>query len=399
MSNPDKNPFAHTSDPDLETGLETSIETEPGDEETTSSQAKKGKGKSNKNLIIGAVILAFSAFAIYQVGMNFFGQPQKNTARSGLQSTEKPVLPKKSVVPDAVVVPGAATTPGVAANSSSLAVVIPDAPTSSTVQPSTSDGVSVSIGGGANSTSSTPTVNAASTVSPAVVDAIKKSVADAQDVKKQPTLTTDNNVMVKPAATPVQPSNDSKYAKAEDLEKLAGRVGSLETEMAGLKQLDGRMRKLEDRPASGVVIKKVYVPAKVSVPVSTPSAKAQTAEKQEAADVVKSETRPGFWVDEAKGTTVQGSDVMSRAKAHVNALFESGKTARAEVQKPSEPVVVQASSKAYQLVAIVQGRAWVKLSDGSMLTVQEGEALPNGVKIVKIDPRKDEVHTSAGVLK
>jgi hypothetical protein len=99
------------------------------------------------------------------------------------------------------------------------------------------------------------------------------------------------------------------------------------------------------------------------------------------------------------------ADTLSRAKQQVSG---QGKTAlqseRLSLEGGDEKVEVNSGNRRapalpYQLIAIMQDRAWVQSKDGTTHTVQEGEFLPNGEKILKIDSKRDEVRTSGGILK
>jgi hypothetical protein len=76
------------------------------------------------------------------------------------------------------------------------------------------------------------------------------------------------------------------------------------------------------------------------------------------------------------------------------------------VQVPTAYVAVEAakvapaqSTRGYALSAVIPGRIWVKGGDGSSQTFEAGEVLPDGAKILKIDPDRGDVTTSKGVLK
>lgn len=369
MSNPDSNQFSNTTDPDLETSMATEIDTELGDD-VQRTGANKKKKNTKALALIGIIVLALVGYTAWQVASSYM-TPKPTNARSGLKAPVKPVdagLAKSSAQIETSPNGSLAVVTGTTQSSPDVAVAV--AP---------GDGVSVSIGGGTQ-----PVVAAPDMQKPAIAP-LAVSNGSGAGTSPLAQAKTVAPVAVTPVAVQTSlPTDSAKYAKAEDVEKLTGRVVALEGEMSGLKLLDGRIRKMEERPASGVAIKKIYV--------KQPAPKYEK-EAQPQKESMKTDARPGFWMEESRPQGRVDGDVMGKARAQVASLFESSP---AEAPRAA---METASTKAYQLVAIVQGRAWVKLSDGSMLTVQDGDLLPNGLKIVKINAGKDEVLTSAGTLR
>lgn len=394
--NADKNNFDQTVDSDLVTETETM---------STVDEVSEGKSpeKSKKKAVviaIGSLFAVSAAFAIYQIVGGMMGDAPKN-------STMKPTVSKPAPQPPKVFENSAAVVPVLPAqNGSNLSVVIPE-------PSSPNDPVSVTIG----STSATPptpgnvvspntSTNTVVSTTPAIVEQKKvveiasSPVVDNKKVVK--TEVVDTKIMssnVSPQ-TPVQ--DVGKFVKVEDFEKLTKKVNDIETEVNGLKLLESRIKGIENnKGASSVVVKRVYAKS------STESAKKNIdAKGNKATDDKKSEARPGFWLEDkhipltdvsnSKAPHRFDSSIMQKARSQL----AEDKSVKVDSQIASQKIVdSQSLAKAYQLIAIVQGRAWVKQADGTMLTIQEGEALPNGSKIVKIDPKKDEIQTTAGVLK
>lgn len=57
------------------------------------------------------------------------------------------------------------------------------------------------------------------------------------------------------------------------------------------------------------------------------------------------------------------------------------------------------NTRSYALHAVIPNRIWIKGQDGTSQTFENGEMLPDGSKILKIDPDRGDVVTSKGVLK
>lgn len=57
------------------------------------------------------------------------------------------------------------------------------------------------------------------------------------------------------------------------------------------------------------------------------------------------------------------------------------------------------ATRSYSLHAVIPNRIWIKGQDGTSQTFENGETLPDGSKILKIDPDRGDVVTSKGVLK
>lgn len=58
----------------------------------------------------------------------------------------------------------------------------------------------------------------------------------------------------------------------------------------------------------------------------------------------------------------------------------------------------EASGRAFTLQAVIPGRMWIKTGEGASMNYSIGEMLPDGSKVLRIDPDKGRVHTSNGVL-
>lgn len=74
-------------------------------------------------------------------------------------------------------------------------------------------------------------------------------------------------------------------------------------------------------------------------------------------------------------------------------------TAPLVTSAPQVRQAAQAEVRGYVLHAVIPGRIWVKNADGNSQTFESGEVLPDGAKILKIDPDRGDVVTSKGVLK
>jgi hypothetical protein len=320
-------------------------------------RAKKNASRNVRNLIIGLVVVVVGAFLLFK--MMSGGQAPKSTMKP---IEPLPALPTQPVVP---VEP--------------IKLVTPDAAPQAQMQmPAT-----VVAGAIPSPTPVLPASSPATSAPMAIVPAV--SVGASTDT--------------------------SKFVKTEDHETLMGRVKVLEertsnwtTEVEGLNLLRDRVKKLESGKLgwSGTAKKSVV----------EGSAKVAPAAPSKAVHQAPQDVRPGFWIEGAgngakSNTSIDGA---TREKAKFSVASGSSTIIATEVievssgkkDKSGDTLVVgnrRAEVVPYQLIAIVQDRAWVKLSDGSMKTVQKGEKLPNGDTVLLIDANKDEVKTSGGLLR
>lgn len=62
------------------------------------------------------------------------------------------------------------------------------------------------------------------------------------------------------------------------------------------------------------------------------------------------------------------------------------------------PAASPAKYSSFSLQAVIPGRLWIKMADGSSLDYTVGDSLPDGSKVLKIDVEEGQVKTSAGIL-
>jgi predicted lipid-binding transport protein (Tim44 family) len=320
------------------------------------SRAKKNAGRNVRNLIILVVVIA----VVVMVAVRMMSSTPQQQVPSGLKKLElaQQAAAQQPVVPVAPVMP-APVEP----------IKIPDQTTMPVAAPA---------------------INASS---PAMA----------------PQIVVNQGGLAATQAAPQMPVSQqsqldvSKFVKAEDHELLAARVKALEEkskgiaeEIEGLKLLDGRIKKLEEKPV---------IAMQKRAAVQQPQQVKQSTQKQQ---TNSEDSRPGFWID---------ANVPAKSNQNIDGgTRERAKVATGTVVKDQVQVIEDSSAKKqgespvnignrrvelipYQLVAIVQDRAWVKLTDGSMKTVQRGDKLPNGDTVMMIDASKDEVKTSSGVLR
>jgi hypothetical protein len=323
------------------------------------SRAKKNAGRNVRNLIILVVVIA----VVVIVGVRMMSSTPQQQVPSGLKKLEaaQQVAAQQPVAPVAPVMPTPVEP-----------IKIPDQTTMPIATPAinaSAPAITPQIGG-------TPVAQ----VVPQIAPQMPANVQSAFDI--------------------------SKFVKTEDHEALTARVKALEEkskgiaeEIEGLKLLDGRIKKLEEKPVAAVQKKVVVQQAQQPK---------QASQKQQTNN---EDSRPGFWIDAtvpAKSNQNIDGGTRERAKAATGtgmvakdqsqAMVDDG-ASKKQVESAMNVGNRRAETIPYQLVAIVQDRAWVKLPDGSMKTVQRGEKLPNGDTVLMIDANKDEVKTSSGVLR
>jgi hypothetical protein len=231
----------------------------------------------------------------------------------------------------------------------------------------------------------------------------------------------------------------SQYVKHEDLSKIASRVELIEKEVQGLSQFDSRIKTLEgfhvkdfkalekksQTPTAPVSADSAEKPAVKKVTRPSNSTNATNHQKSSASKGASgSGNGRGFWLEDGDNSSMKkgtGSEASRRgigngatANGNQGGFFKeersesldmsgSGGSGASSSQQKEGGFVNSGNRRApvapYQLIAIMQDRAWVKLPDGSMSTVQAGEFLPNGDKVLKIDVARDEVKTSGGLLR
>jgi hypothetical protein len=378
MSNPDKNPFEHTSDPDLDppSNMDTAGQTVDGADLTRQAETAKKKNAAKTKVVL-LVVGVFAAFAVFQIGSSFWNvAPAKPVSAMKPANTTVPAVAAPATPAPALTIPD--PTPAASQASAAPALTLPATPFPATTSGAQGDGVSVSINGGAQPQSTASTPPAPLTLEPPKVNT---PTPNAASLAPPPAVT----------AKPVTPTTDTtQFAKQEDLSNLTKRVDVLETEVSGLKQLEGRIKKVEERGVSGG--------GKTRVIYRTAHKATIKGEVKDALVKVEKESkdhRPGFWLDDDAVSKKVSSAVTTSVKTASSTLNMDGGASSDVVPEGNR----RAPAAPYQLVAIMQDRAWVKQADGSMQTVQEGEVLPNGAKVLKIDPKKDEVRTSAGILR
>lgn len=386
------NDFSHTVDPDLG-GVETMGQTMDGADLTRQADAAKKKSAAKTKAILGVAGL-LAVLGIGKFGLDSYmatpaappptmvkttqplppqSAPQVNTQDAAIQIQMAPQATQSSapvITPPTVAAPAVTFVTQPAAPSIGLGL-----PTGAPQGVSTQGAVAIT---GLGSASPMPAV-----------------AASAPEVKPNT------------QATPVSGADQAQYVKQDAFNGIVGRVEVLENEITGLKMLEGRIKKVEESGTSTLVKPSRQSSAK---PANSNSAGASSASSQtrhvgprESKKDIKTsggEVRPGFWVDEdskADKAVKKSSEAMTESTKEISPAKATGKKDKAE-----EETVFgnrRAAAFPYQLIAIVQDRAWFKLDDGSMVTVQNNEVLPNGVRVLKIDANKDEVKTSAGTIR
>lgn len=358
MSNPDKNLFTRT-EPEF-----TVADSEPADQTLdtsdmtrTADAAKKKKANMIKiGAIVAAVVVVFVGLELV-LGGNDAPPPPKL-----VKVTPPPAPPVQEKAPEMP-----APSPAEQAPAAPAPEVAAPAPTPM-AEPVPAGGISLPP-------------------NPAKTDSAPTAIEPNKDIASLniPNSSKDASPVAQPAIVPVAtpsveapkvakesntPADTTQFVKQGEFNLLADRVTALENEMASLRQLDDRVKKLEE--ASG----------------QTTSAVKPAVDKK---------------VEKTNSTWVDGKP----AKKAVKPVSKTTEPKVKNVVKRSDDDVTHKKAKAssggvanqFQLVAIVQGRAWLKTGDGSTVTVQEGDVLPNGAKIVRVDARRDEVQTSEGTLR
>lgn len=357
MSNPDKNLFTRT-EPEF-----TVADSEPADQTLDTSDmtrtADAAKKKKANMVKIGAIV---AAVVVIFVGLEL--------VLGGSEAPPPPKLTKVAPPPPPAPVPEKAPE---APTPVEQAPAVP-APDAAVPAPAPmADPVPGSI--------SLPPNPAQAGVAPTPVDAPKDlaSLNIPNQAKDAPAP-----AAIQPALVPVAPaepvkavkeapsvaSDNASFVKQGEFNLLADRVTALENEMASLRQLDERVKKLEE--AAG----------------QSPAAVKPAVEK-------KAEKSGAAWVDGKPAKKAVKPAAKTTEPKVKNVVKRSDDDATHKKAKASTGGV----ANQFQLVAIVQGRAWLKTGDGSTVTVQEGDVLPNGAKIVRVDARRDEVQTSEGTLR
>lgn len=90
------------------------------------------------------------------------------------------------------------------------------------------------------------------------------------------------------------------------------------------------------------------------------------------------------------------SNQIAQQQADFTALIESQK--KPVTKKKTARRVAAAPRTTYYLQGLVPGRAWLKDSSGSSVTVQVGDKLPGYGSIEQIDPLTGKVMTSSGII-
>lgn len=125
--------------------------------------------------------------------------------------------------------------------------------------------------------------------------------------------------------------------------------------------------------------------------------------------VANLEKRPAGAANRTQGSNSQAKRAVSSASAGTvkrntprveGFLVYPGTEAASSNSRPA-PVAAHGGyeqHREYVLQAVIPGRMWVRTQDGASLTYEVGETLPNGAKVLRIDPDQGRVQTSKGVL-
>lgn len=188
-----------------------------------------------------------------------------------------------------------------------------------------------------------------------------------------------------PNYQPLTENSVSQSDVAQAVESLSKRIEALERSsaaqrndgpaMKAIATLKKRMARLETR------FDEKFGPdttQAVSPQSSTPVVATQAKEK----------------VVSKKGTA---ADKDTGAKKIVSSGSMEGELFVKEEKAPKRKYVAS-SEREYILQAVIPGRIWVKMSDGSSKTFEEGETMPDGSKILKIDAEKGIVKMNNGIL-
>lgn len=101
----------------------------------------------------------------------------------------------------------------------------------------------------------------------------------------------------------------------------------------------------------------------------------------------------------AKVSAQRKARASKAAKSKVSPISESDDLLFSRSAEGQPSVKKESDGRGYSLQAVIPGRIWIKGPDGNSQTFERGETLPDGVKILKIDPDRGDVVTNKGVLR
>lgn len=208
---------------------------------------------------------------------------------------------------------------------------------------------------------------------------------------------------------------------------ISGEIADIATDIAGLKLLEVRIKDIENSHKKRKKTVKSGKSSSSHKPTGKGKRKKVVVKKQSGAKF-----RPDFWIGEnttvatkgeiiAKSSKSGSGDSISSKKSGTpsytirttvvkksdsasanNAMTKHGKSSTKDLSKAND-VSIQIdgnpnSNAGYKLVAIMQNRAWIKLEDGTMISIRDGDVLPNGSKVNKIDGNENKIVTSSGEI-
>lgn len=101
----------------------------------------------------------------------------------------------------------------------------------------------------------------------------------------------------------------------------------------------------------------------------------------------------------AKASAQRKAHASKSAKAKVSPISESDDLLFSRSADGQSSAKKESDGRGYSLQAVIPGRIWIKGADGNSQTFERGETLPDGVKILKIDPDRGDVVTNKGILR
>lgn len=101
----------------------------------------------------------------------------------------------------------------------------------------------------------------------------------------------------------------------------------------------------------------------------------------------------------AKASAQRKARVSKAAKSKVSPISESDDLLFSRSAEGQPSAKKDSDGRGYSLQAVIPGRIWIKGPDGNSQTFERGETLPDGVKILKIDPDRGDVVTNKGILR
>lgn len=100
----------------------------------------------------------------------------------------------------------------------------------------------------------------------------------------------------------------------------------------------------------------------------------------------------------AKASAQRKARVAKASKPRVSPVAESDDLLFSRSAEGQPSGRKSSDGRGYSLQAVIPGRIWIKGPDGNSQTFERGETLPDGSKVLKIDPDRGDVVTNKGVL-